>query len=696
MFEVKFGRKDEPSTTLRRSEDLVAVRTRSTRPLMNRPVKSPSAGLVQDGQLVLDFPEAGVEVYRVPVGPGARSLNARKEALRRDPDVRFAGGVLVDDKTGEPVVYTENLFVKFVDEADPDECRQVIRQAGLNIKKELAYATNAFFVSAPDDIGTEVFALALGLLQRQDVEYCHPEVVRRRARKQIFPQQWHLKTTTVGGVRVAASANIDAAHALSVGQGTTIAVIDDGVDVDHVEFSSPGKIVAPRDATRGTDNPRPGSRDHHGTACAGVACADGRFGASGVAPLAKLMPIRLDSGLGSMHEADAFQWAADHGADVISCSWGPEDGAWWDPGDPLHDRAVPLPASTRLAIDYATTQGRGGNGCVVLFAAGNGNESVDNDGYASYERVIAVGACNDRGKRSVYSDYGRAVWCAFPSNDIADPDSGRPAPLTPGIWTTDRSGPAGYNPGSIQSGDAQGHYANDFGGTSSACPGAAGVAALVLAANPSLHWREVKGILKSACDRIDPEGGKYQNGHSQLYGHGRLNGVHALELSRPAPTPSMVISGNFHEPLPDLQTVTVGLEVREAQPLASLSVHLELLHSYIGDLVITLVPPDGTGLGRVVLHNRKGGATRNLKHIYTPANTPALQQAKGKSAAGTWALEVRDAAVRDEGTLVRFGLECVFGSSLRIGPSPRPQPAAGQGKRASQSKSTREAPGLRP
>ena len=131
------------------------------------------------------------------------------------------------------------------------------------------------------------------------------------------------------------------------------------------------------------------------------------IGASGVAPRAKLMPIRLASGLGSQQEANAFRWAADNGADVISCSWGPADGRWFDPNDPRHQSVFRLPASTRLAIDYATTNGRGGKGCVILFAAGNGNESVDNDGYASYEGVIAVAACNDRGKRSVYSDFGR-------------------------------------------------------------------------------------------------------------------------------------------------------------------------------------------------------------------------------------------------------------------------------------------------
>ena len=93
----------------------------------------------------------------------------------------------------------------------------------------------------------------------------------------------------------------------------------------------------------------------------------------------------------------------------------------------MHNQVVLLPDSTRLAIDYAI---RNGKGCVTLFAAGNGNESVDN---ASYEKVIAVAACNNRGARAAYSDYSKAIWCAFPSSN------GYPS-LTPGILTTDRSG----------------------------------------------------------------------------------------------------------------------------------------------------------------------------------------------------------------------------------------------------------------
>jgi subtilisin family serine protease len=157
---------------------------------------------------------------------------------------------------------------------------------------------------------------------------------------------------------------------------------------------------------------------------------------------------------------------------------------------------------------------------VVFFAAGNGNESVDNDGYASYNRVQAVAACNDRTQRSVYSDFGEAIFCTFPSNDFPWAEKGRPEPLTPGIWTTDRTGRAGYSAD---------NYTNSFGGTSSACPGAAGVAALVLSRDGSLRWDAVRDILRRSCERIDPEGGEYdQQGHSPLYGYGRVDAGRAV------------------------------------------------------------------------------------------------------------------------------------------------------------------------
>jgi subtilisin family serine protease len=669
MPKVNFGKKDEPGFELVESPDLIAVRTRSQQPLRARgPVMLATAAEVADGVRVAQFEDAGVEIFRVP--PEARSLDDRKRSLRAAPDVRFAGSVLVDPNTQEPVLYTENIYIRFRDDADADDCEEVLRSAGLTIKEQVNYAANAYVVATPEGTGQRVFEIANELLRREDVVYCHPELIRERSRKQIFPQQWHLKATTIGTATINAHANVEAAHRISKGQGATIAVIDDGCDIDHPEFDRPGKLVAPRDATRRTDDPRPGIGDDHGTACSGVACADGSDGASGVAPQARLMPIRLASGLGSVREAEAFRWAADHGADVISCSWGPLDGRWFDPNDPTHTRPVALPASTRDAIDYCVTQGRGGKGCVVLFAAGNGNESVEMDGYASYENVIAVAACNDSGRRSVYSDFGASIWCSFPSSDFGHAPFSHPNPLTTGIWTTDRRGNAGYNSGDIRQGDAAGNYTNDFGGTSSACPGAAGVAALVISSNSNLRGVEVKEILRKACDRIDPGNGNYDaTGHSDLYGYGRLNAETAVNLAKSSRGRLLVINKLLMEPIPDLGQVEGTIDVGESTPVEQLVVHVRLEHTYIGDLVITLIPPPGRGLSNVVLHNRRGGRTHDIDMLYDASSTPGLAAFVGQRCDGTWTLRVEDRAARDSGTLVQFSLQLSL-------PSPTP-PSAG-------------------
>lgn len=664
MPQVFYGRKDEPPFQLQESKDLIAVRTRSGQSVTRSggPVPRALSAHLQGCTLVQQFPEAGVEIYRTPPARrGGPTLAIRKAALRAEPDVRFAGGVLVDPASGSPVLYTENLFVKFIDSADAQACRDVLLAEGLAIRQEPGYAVNAFVLAAPEGTGQAVFDIAQRLLQRPDVEYAHPELVRERQTKAIHPAQWHLQPAVLGGVAVDAHAHVAAAQAFTCGEGITIAVIDDGFDIEHPEFGTPGKLVAPRDVFSASADPRPRrSGENHGTACAGVACAAG-LSTSGVAPAARLMPIRHVAALGSQAEAEAFRWAADQGADVISCSWGPPDGTWWDPDDPLHHEVVPMPPSTRLAIGYAASAGRGGKGCVIFFAAGNGNESVDNDGYATHPEVLAVAACNDRSRRSVYSDFGRAVWCAFPSGDDAWPEQGHPAPLTPGIWTTDRRGRAGYNAGNAGSGDAEGLYAGDFSGTSSACPGAAGVAALVLAVNPALTRVQVADILKRACDRIDPAAGAYDaQGHSALYGHGRLNALTAVTLAQPQPRNEVTVSRRFDAPLPDLRTVRFTLDITEATAPSALSVAVDLLHSYIGDLVITLHPPAALRVAAIVLHDRGGGTRNSLKKVYDAGSTPALTRLAGRVCRGRWTLSVRDAAAQDTGTLVSWSLRLVL------------------------------------
>lgn len=653
MYTVQYGGKKGRRLKLVESTDLVVVRTHSRQPISASALSRGAREVMSKFEPVLEFPSAGVEVMRMKAKRVTRSLrDAARNKLKRESDIHFAGRVLCDAKSGAPVLYTENFFVKFNDDCSQTACKKVLKQHSFRIKREVEYLRNAYFVTVQKEgMGLRIFEAASKLLASESVELCHPELVRQLGRREAFPQQWHLKQTRIDGTQINAHSHIEDAWALSEGAGTVIAIIDDGVDMDHEEFAGSNKIVSPHDVTRDTNNPRPGNGDSHGTACAGVACANGLHGASGVAPKARLMPIRFASALGSQDEADSIFWAAQHGADIISCSWGPADGEWWNPNDPLHHQQVPLPDSTRLAIDWAIQNGRNGKGCVITWAAGNGNESVENDGYASYDKVIAVAACNDSSKRSAYSDMGDAIWCAFPSSN------GLPS-KTSGIWTTDRSGTPGYNPGQTSKGDVAGHYTNSFGGTSSACPGVAGVAALILARNPDLRWDEMKDIIKRSCDQIDLAAGNYDNsGHSPSYGYGRLNALTAVSLAVPSQASYKVVHTAIQDvPIKDLTTSKIAVAVGDTKSIKGIKVSIDIEHTYISDLIIRVSLPSAMGVDPIMLHNRTGGGTDNLKKTYDLVNTSALNNVLGKKPEGAWTLSVKDEAQQDVGKIVSFSV----------------------------------------
>ncbi len=534
MYKVKYGGKKGKTIDLVESQDKVVIRTKDNKELDAAPLSTACRKLVDETTEVAAFPEAGVTVRRVspdaadpnPEGAETRKRDKTRAALKDEAAIRFAGRVLEDAESGEVVLYTENFFIKFYDKTSETDCQAVLDKYQLKTKNKLPFAKNAYFVEAAEGAGLKVFEIAENILKEKNVEFCHPELVQERRFKSIHPLQWHLGPTAINGKSIDAHVDIQKAWTFTRGRGVTIAVIDDGMDAAHPEFE--GRIVHPFDATMHIPDSSPKSPDdNHGTACAGIACAAGlQDGASGTAPEANLMPIRLRSGLGSMAEANAFVWAADHGADVVSCSWGPADGQWWNPDDPTHRRHTPLPDSTRLAMEYALKKGRNGKGCVILFAAGNGNEDTANDGYAGFPGVIAVAACNDTGRRSVYSDYGKSIWVSFPSGDFGWKPFQHPAPISEGLRTTDRISEAGYETG---------NYVNSFGGTSGACPGMAGVAALMLAVNPALTPTEVKDLIRQSCTRIDESGGEYdERGHSVWYGYGRINAGLAVENARKA------------------------------------------------------------------------------------------------------------------------------------------------------------------
>jgi thermitase len=331
--------------------------------------------------------------------------------------------------------------------------------------------------------------------------YIEPDLLehidsRWRPNDPEYHLQWQWSNDgSYGGV---AGADIGAERAWEKtrGRGARIAVIDKGFDLAHPALASAvawgGYFTATADDVRfvpATEGVYPLSR--HGTGCAGMAIARSGSGSGGcgIANEADFMPLAcLTDHLGTQRTlAEALVYAAlpsrsgagegVRGADVISCSLGP-NGARWHLTGVLSD-----------AIDTVLRDGRDGLGTLLVWAASNANAPIESDRVASDPRVLAVA-------RSTRMDLHDSA--AFgPGLDLVAPGVD--------VYTT-------------ASGARRWGFAT---ACSFAAPIVAGVAGLVLARDPSLTRSQLAERLVSTCRKIG--GGYDATGRSPRYGYGRVD-----------------------------------------------------------------------------------------------------------------------------------------------------------------------------
>lgn len=276
---------------------------------------------------------------------------------------------------------------------------------------------------------------------------------------------------------------------LATGAGVTVAVVDSGVDPDHVQLK--GRVLSGNDfLNRGLD----GSRDcaGHGTAVASLIAAAPRDGVEfrGLAPEAKILPVRVSeqqiidgrkSGR-SVDRADfarAIRWAVDHGADVINLSV------------VLYEDSTPV----REAVEHALAED-----VVVVAAAGNLHDNGDPRPYpASYPGVIGVGAIGVAGQRASFSQVGSYVDLVAPGEAVLVAAPGR------------------------------GHL--EQSGTSYAAPFVAATAALLREYWPELSAAEVAARIVATADPA-PNGTGYGGGVLNPYR--ALTDTGAVSRTRPA------------------------------------------------------------------------------------------------------------------------------------------------------------------
>lgn len=460
----------------------------------------------------------------------------------------------------------------------------------------------------------------------------------------LYPMQWHLHATSANGGLAGEDTNVEGAWAQGLrGEGVTIAVVDDGLEVRHEDLRANVIPGLSHDYTTGGSDPTGGD---HGTSCAGVAGArdlNGK-GVRGVSPRAGLVGFNVLMADDTVNEVDAETRLTEL-VSIYTNSWGPPDGdAQLTPSEPRWQQA----------IEYGLAFGRGGKGAIYTWAAGNGGdyrEDSNYDGYANYRGVMAIGAVGANGRRASYSEPGANVWVCTPSLG----DDGH------GIVTADRTGTAGYNDGSPRGGDlSDAAYTKTFSGTSSATPAAAGVAALVLQANPQLSWRDVRQVLAVSARKNDPTSGDWTtNGAGHVVGHdcgfGVVDAMAAVNLARtwtPLPrersfaTPTLAPMASIPDNDPAGVVVKTQVAGSGVSQLEWVEVFFDSEHVYAGDLQLTL-RHESTGTESVLArpHQCSGRCAPYANWRFGTGHH--LDEA----ADGEWSLSVVDAGPQDTGRI---------------------------------------------
>lgn len=305
-------------------------------------------------------------------------------------------------------------------------------------------------------------------------------------------QQWGLSST--GAMAVWSTTR---------GAGVIVAIVDSGTG-PHPDLTAnidPGLGIS-----GGVESPDYADVDNegHGTHVSGIvaAVADNALGVAGVAPAARILPIRVLDANGSGDSRDVargIRLAADRGARVINLSLG----------------GVLESTGVTQAIDYATSKG-----ALVVAAAGNGGSLSTPKWPASYDGTIAVTSVDPDDQSPAFAQRGDYI-------DIS----------APGVRILST---------------AQGEY-NSQSGTSMSAAFVSGAAALLFSARPQLTPAEVREMLLLSAIDIGPAG------RDATFGVGRLNipAAFAILTARYPSTASISIDGFARVGIP-LTALTIG------------------------------------------------------------------------------------------------------------------------------------------
>lgn len=495
------GQGDAPLVQVNQTDGLSWVRSRSDGPLTASALKKLESSPHVQWVMPALRAEAATKARKAELSPGvtadmaAFTVNPTRLYLRQQVyDQAAAAGALpagLSARTAQPSRLRGYVLLQV------DGASFASGHTALHLRSALAASVGS---AAPADIRYETIPLLSPAAHAQHAEMatgkssgalsCRPPTEPYHPNDPMFATQWALQ-------------RIQAPRGWQIARGSpdvTVAVIDQGVELGH-----PDLRLHPNSWNASSDTPDGSPVGNHGTPCAGIIGArmDNSEGLAGVAGGVQIMAIATST-WADTDIAESLYFAADHGAHVVSMSFGVY-ASWgmWD-FDLIRD-----------ALQYAHDRG------LVLVAA-SGNENWNQSRFpGSDARTLCVGGSNRSDERKRVGDASIEAWwgaCWGPDVDVV-------APCLE-ITATDRLGGAGYTATD---------YTERFNGTSSATPLVAGLAALLKSLDPSLNHVQVRSLIERSCDKISPAlyayanvAGKPSGTWNEEVGYGRVNVERAL------------------------------------------------------------------------------------------------------------------------------------------------------------------------
>ncbi|MFF3324654.1 S8 family serine peptidase [Streptomyces sp. NPDC002889] len=370
----------------------------------------------------------------------------------------------------------------------------------------------------------------------------------------------------------------------TAGEGVTAYIIDTGVRITHSDFG--GRASYGYDAIDNDNTAQDGNG--HGTHVAGTVAGS----AYGVAKKAKIVGVRVldNSGSGTTEQVVAgIDWVTANAVKPAVAN-------------------MSLGGGVDTALDTAVRNSIA-SGVTYAVAAGNDGANASNYSPARVTEAITVGSTTSTDARSSFSNYGSVLDIFAPGSSITS------------SWNTNDSA------------------TNTISGTSMATPHVAGAAALYLAANKTATPAQVSTALTSAAT----------TGVVGTPGTGSPNRLlYVGGGSTQPPGPKFENTGDYA--INDNATAESPITVSgvPGNAPAALQVPVSIQHTYIGDLQVQLIAPDGTAYTLKAFGS--GGSTDNINTTYTV-------NASSEVAGGTWKLRVSDNARYDTGKIDSWALQ---------------------------------------